>query len=401
MVLGDQSLNRDPGLSSNQRARILLLSLRNLKKHVSRALVYEFEDVIQDVDDVDLLAPVCREDRDCLAQRVIARVRGRLCSAIGNGQFLVRRPAAISVQREYDLFVFLCNQVEDLVFLRSLRGWQRMCRNAVCVVHEVWDKDVDRLLIHADVLRHFDRIFVATHHVVGTLSERLGQPCGCLPAGVDALRFCPYPVPPDRSIDVYNMGRRSAVLHSELLRSAREGRLLYLYDTSSNFNVIDYREHRDLLASIVKRSRYFIVNRAGSNGDGLAGGKEVCGARYWEGAAGGAVLLGYLPQADYYRRCFHWPGAVLEVPDDGEGIRGIIEDLDRQPEMLARIRNENVVHSLLEHDWGYRWKMILQSVGMTERPGNLLRASQLSTLAGIAEAEPALQRFKSSQLRAV
>ncbi|MEB3181575.1 MAG: glycosyltransferase family 1 protein, partial [Nostocaceae cyanobacterium] len=46
------------------------------------------------------------------------------------------------------------------------------------------------------------------------------------------------------------------------------------------------------------------------------------------------------------------------------------------------IRRNNMVNSLLHHDWVYRWEKILQSVGMDSTPEMETRKVYLQELAG-------------------
>ena len=58
----------------------------------------------------------------------------------------------------------------------------------------------------------------------------------------------------------------------------------------------DYRQHREMLANIVKRSRYFIVYSVYRDGSPEAIGNQIEVAfRYYEGSAAGAVMLGQMP----------------------------------------------------------------------------------------------------------
>ena len=82
-----------------------------------------------------------------------------------------------------------------------------------------------------DLLAEFDHVFVGVQHAVDEVSKIAGVPCRYLPLAADVLRFSPYPIPPPRTIDVCNIGRRSEVTHAALLRLARERRLFYYYDT--------------------------------------------------------------------------------------------------------------------------------------------------------------------------
>ena len=45
-------------------------------------------------------------------------------------------------------------------------------------------------------------------------------------------------------------------------------------------------------------------------------------------------------------------------------IADLIADLDRQPDLLQKISNENVANSLRRHDWAYRWQQVLRKVGL-------------------------------------
>ena len=82
-----------------------------------------------------------------------------------------------------------------------------------------------------------------------------------LPAGVDTLRFCPYPNPPTRSFDVLSIGRRAPVTHKSRLRMASEEGKFYVYDTIDALKTYDLEEHRLMTANLAKRSRYFGLSR--------------------------------------------------------------------------------------------------------------------------------------------
>ena len=107
------------------------------------------------------------------------------------------------------------------------------------------------------------------------------------------------------------------------------------------------------------------------------------GNRYFEGAVGGAILLGQGGANTPYEKYFDWPDAVLSTPVDGSQIAELIADLDRQPERLARIQRDSMVNILLRHDWVYRWRQVLETVelpvlhGISEREGYLKHLADL------------------------
>jgi hypothetical protein len=202
-----------------------------------------------------------------------------------------------------------------------------------------------------------------------------------MPIGIDTMRFCPYPDPPTRSIDVLSMGRRSDPMHRALLDLAEGKRIFYLYDVVRNFPVINFREHRVMLANLVKRSRYFINYKHNVNIAHVTGGQEALGARYFEGAAGGAVMIGIPPDCEEYHEAFDWDDAVINVPGSPADVGAILSELDTQPRRLATASRTNVVSCLLRHDWAYRWEEILHSVGLEPTPALAARKATLQKLA--------------------
>jgi hypothetical protein len=200
-------------------------------------------------------------------------------------------------------------------------------------------------------------------------------------AGIDALRFCPYPNPPERSIDVLSIGRRSSETHEALLRLSRDEGLFYVYDTIDSLYAFDLDHHRDLIANLAKRSRYFLVNPGKIDAPEETGGQSEFGYRYFEGAAPGAIMIGESPDNREFRRIFHWEDAVIHLPFGSSDIGAVIKDLDRQPERQMRIRKNNVVETLLRHDWVYRWETVLEIAGIPPLPPLLERKKKLERLA--------------------
>jgi hypothetical protein len=110
-------------------------------------------------------------------------------------------------------------------------------------------------------------------------------------------------------------------------------------------------------------------------------GEQVLPSRLFEGAAGGAVILGTAPQCPEFRECFDWPDAVIEVDPDSSDLATVIEQLDAQPRRMERVRQTNAVRCLQQHDWVYRWERILSAAGIDPLPQLKHRKSQLSELA--------------------
>lgn len=128
----------------------------------------------------------------------------------------------------------------------------------------------------------------------------------------------------------------------------------------------------------------FTPAAAGTSKAGKIAGEEVLPTRLFEGAAGGAIILGTAPRCPEFHQCFDWPDAVIEIAPQGEDIVALIDQLDAQHQRIERARQTNSVRCLLQHDWVYRWEHILSSVEMEALPQLRQRKLRLSEIAATA-----------------
>jgi hypothetical protein len=113
-------------------------------------------------------------------------------------------------------------------------------------------------------------------------------------------------------------------------------------------------------------------------------GQATVAARYFEGAAAGAVMLGQPADCEAFRRHFDWPQAVVEIRPDGTDAVETITRLSAEPERLRAISRRNTYEALRRHDWLYRWKDILALAGLKPTPAMEAREDQLRDLAELA-----------------
>jgi hypothetical protein len=286
--------------------------------------------------------------------------------------------------RDYNLFVALCQNAWDLLYINAIDGWKERCKVSVCWLDELWATDMStrRHVLHG--LRNFDHVFLSCQGMIGPLSDFLGKPSHFLPAGNDTIRFSPLPDPPVRSIDVYSIGRRWEGIHQALLGAASKRELFYIHDTyqdMARMAPIDYRQHRELFSNMTKRSKYFLVAPAKMDSPQETRGVVEIGYRYFEGAAAGAVMIGQAADSDAFRELFSWPDAVVEIRQDGSDTLRVLADLDANRERVAAISRRNTVEALLRHDWLYRWKKIFHVSGIQASPGMVAREERLKGLA--------------------
>jgi hypothetical protein len=355
---------------------VLIFSLRNVfPKALFRCPHYEFEDIICETDSAELWAPALdpSNTRSTLATRLAYHAPLTLNPGIPK----------IPTKIHYDIFFTICGFPQDLLMVNAVSNMRDICRSSVCLVDELWIKDMVKHRHFLRILAKFDVVMLYYSQTVKSLSEQIGRRCVFLPPGIDAILFCPFPAPPKRVIDVCSIGRRSEITHQRLLRMVRESGLFYLHDSIGGSQAINSKEHRALLANVAKRSRYFIVNPGKIDQPDVRGNQIEASNRYYEGAASGAVMVGERPKNETFERLFDWPEAVIQLPYDSCDIDTIIKDLDGDPERQDRIRRTSVAQALMRHDWVYRWEAVLKTVGLEPTQGVLERKERLRKLAEV------------------
>jgi Glycosyl transferases group 1 len=378
-------------INSSANVRTLVASPRNLYLHVSFGLLYEFEDILREIEGADLLCPQSAFDNNLTFYLNISRVSRKILYYTGIGSTLNPAIKQIRCGKKYQLF-FTCLRHSDLLFLNSVKDWRKNCEVAACFVEELWLNEIERDRHLLKLLRNFDHVFLGFHSSVELLSNLINRPCHYLPVGIDALRFCPYPQNRPRIIDLYSIGRRPERFHKDLLKHVQENNFVYIYDTLREFYAPDYKEHRCFIASLAIRSRYFMVNRPKFNVNSKFEGQKEIGddelsSRFLEGGAAGAVLIGSPPTGAVFKQNMDWLDPVISVPLDVGNIIEIITELDAQPERLAKISKNNVFNCLMRHDWVYRWEVILEKIGLTPKPQVDLRKGRLKDMANYTQAQ--------------
>lgn len=360
--------------------RVLMFSERNIyEQEVWRCSFNEFEGILQEIDSIDLVAPKPQK---------WYRNGKRLASRLGEVFKTPLNPGVSSVKlnRDYDVFLAICEKPSELMNINAVKGWKDHCKTSICWLTEFWVKDMPTFKSSLEVLSRFDHVIFMFDTSEPFKKIIRGEGC-FMPAGVDALQFCPYPTPPKRVIDVLSIGRRSDETHQALLRLAREEGIFYVHDTIDDLHAYSLEQHRLMVANMAKRSRYFIVNPGKIDSPEETGGLSEFGYRYFEAAAPGTIMIGERPNNKEFERNFNWEDSVIELRFGSDQIGEIMKELDKQPERQMRIRRNNILQSLLRHDWAYRWEALLKLAGIDPLPGLLKRKEKLKELAAVVEKE--------------
>jgi len=371
------------------KSRVLLFSHKNIyDQDVWRCPFREFERIIQEVDSVDVIAPKAKPSYT-LGKRVAMRL-GEIAPIPLNPGI-----PEIRIEKEYDLFITVCEKVSELLHIKAIKNLREKCKKTVCWIPEFYFKDINVYKSCIEVLKEFDYVifmFAANEPFKAILKNKNQY----LPAGIDTLNFCPYPDPPERSIDVLSIGRRAQPTHQALRRMAREEGKFYVYDTINALNAYNLEEHRSMMANLAKRSRYFIVSPGKFDMPEETGGVSEFGYRYFEAAAAGTLMIGMRPfNNPEFDKIFTWPDAVTEVPFTSDAIVSAIREFDKEPERQEATRLRNITECLLKHDWAYRWESVLNWVGMQPMPALEERKRILREKSG--QVEDAFGRYQTVQ----
>ncbi|MEA5463759.1 glycosyltransferase [Leptothoe sp. PORK10 BA2] len=361
--------------------RILIVSVRGFRLHVANCGIYEFEDLICDLESAKLYAPTQEFDLARKIYRLAKYATGSDTIASALAPF----PTEVVLENEYDLLFVVCDNPWQLHRLGAIKNWQDKCRHKACYVMETWKLNFNDWRLAYEPFKNFDHIFAGTIHCVEPYSNVTGLPCSYLAPGVDTLKFCPYPNPPQRMIDVCAIGRRPAETHQSLFQySQQNNNFFYYYDTFNNPGKLEIgnpREHRAKLIDVLQRSRYNIAAHARFDATSETGGQQEIGFRYFEGVAAGTVLVGMPPMGDVFPHYFDWEDPIIKVNLFEQDVLEVIQALNAQPETVERMRRRNVANSLRKHDWVYRWRDILATFNLAPSPAVIERENHLQQLA--------------------
>jgi hypothetical protein len=368
------------------QSRICMPTWRGFKKVVFQGGLYEAQDILVEVDSVDLLhlEPARgMEFREKIQRKLIWKDISKRVASLNPGL------KSIKLKKEYELFILVCQNWWDLLYVNAIEGWKEKCKTTVCWIDELYAINIPRYIYWMYLLRQFDHVILGMNGSINAVGKAIDRTCHFIPGAVDAIRFSPYPNPLPRVIDIYSIGRKMEGIHSALLELKKKMQWLYIFDTINvaDCRVIDFRDHRDMLANIAKRSRYFIVSPAKMDDFSETGGQIEMGHRYFEGCAAGAILIGQIPDCESFRNLFDWPNAVIDLQKNGSDVAEVLSTLSSDPDRLREISRRNAQEALLRHDWAYRWKEILDIAGLKPIAAMDARVRRMRQLAEIAESD--------------
>jgi hypothetical protein len=363
----------------NKQSRILVVSVRGFRFQAANCCIYEFEDLLCQLEGASLYAPTDEFDW----ARKVYRTAKYLTRSDRWASSISPFPKEVNLDRDYDLLFAVLDNPWQMNLLEGIKDWRQRFRYKACFIAEMWEPDFENWRFVREPFKNFDRIFLGVTHCVESLEKATNVPCSYIPPAVDTLHFCPYPDPPQRVIDVCYVGRRSDRIHNSLFQHAQSTNFFYYYDTvkKQKLEIDNSQEHRAKLIGLFQRSRYNVTYYAKFNSTEETGGTQEIGYRFFEGAAAGTVMIGMPPGGEAFPRYFDWEDAVVKLDLHEQNIIEAIAELDAQPERMENIRRRNTANALLKHDWVYRWREILTAFGLEPTTEMLEREQYLKQLA--------------------
>ena len=173
-----------------RKPRICMPTFRNFTKRAFRCGLYESQDVLVEIDDVDLI------DLEMSWGRWLKEswLRNPLYHDISRKLMFVNPGLkGVRLTRDYDLFIAVCQDFWDLPYLNAIHCWRDFCKTSVCWLDEIWAATIPGYKHWLHALDQFDYIFVGCKDSVAALSKAINRPCYWLPGAVDTIRFSPFP----------------------------------------------------------------------------------------------------------------------------------------------------------------------------------------------------------------
>ena len=359
----------------------LLMATFNMDVRAWSGVIWEFADVISQIESTDIVAPGNRffdKDNPSAVPPFRDRLDAKLRSVTGRH---VARMPVVTLDRDYDLAIYICQFIHEVEELVQIRDWRRRASKAAVYLLETWPSTFPKEAHTLAKLDLFDRVFVLNGSSIPELERYTSTPISQLSTATDVARTTPAPDYPRRVVDICCIGRNNPETHIDLLTLSKKQGLFYHYDVWKNQNVGEsWDAVRHWNAELIRRSRYYLVWDPAHKtaGNRHAGTMQVLSTRYFEGAAGGAVLLGSAPDCPEYHAAFDWPDAVIPL---GQNAASLIETLDNDPERVMRIRTQNIYNSLRRHDWAHRWRQVLEAFDMAPTPEHIIREHALEARA--------------------
>ncbi|MBF2000762.1 MAG: glycosyltransferase [Synechococcales cyanobacterium C42_A2020_086] len=216
--------------------------------------------------------------------------------------------------------------------------------------------------IDRTLLPYLDHLFVMSAEMAEDVQTQFGIPSTFIPIAIDTFSSL-LPSQP-RWIDIIYYGRGNKIVHQTLHayfnRPASER--LYYHSTFINGEVTSPREHIALMQTLLQRSKISLCFEASSIAR-FQGYSPIL-YRWFEGWLAGCTIVGKKPFGKGVASLMDWDNSTLDLPDSPDDSIPFLESLLEDEETLLLNAHRNYHECLLRHDWRYRIRDLLMTVGL-------------------------------------
>lgn len=332
--------------STRERPVVLIPTARSSYRLLSYGTILDFEDVMREGSDADLV------DIPAYSRRA------RLRSALSPGdETFARVPTP---RDEYDLCFFVAMEPSWVSSLRYVEGLREKCRKVIVYVFDAWLENVHWLRRHSREWNLVDVVYVSFPWAVEPYSRVLDCRVEYLPQAARAARF--HPFREERPIQVLSVGRRLPQAHSLLLQIAKRSDLFYHYSETMAAPAISLSESQDLLARLCQSAQSQVCWPVELTNAGRAQEGSPVTVRWFEAASCGSIVFGCQPAADDFSEIFPYDDFVLGLdpgrPEEFE--RKVSTALSDQAHSVERQKLAHFIRT--RHSWEARRDAILDEL---------------------------------------
>lgn len=359
---------------------IYILSSRDLIASPAWASIFEFEDLLAEWCDAEILCPKAKP-----AYRFTRLHNGTSATIVSKfgrltGNFHQILDLKLSSQKQNILF--LMDLSPDLLKkVTSISNWREKFDLVVGYV-----EDCCILESYPDYVNQFDTLFIPYEEYQAQLERFLSVPVKVIPYAFDVLnhgvgigRRC---------IDVASYGRTPQNYYFALcnnFNSEQQSDNFYYHSSAlatDHFPKISYCNkrsdylHRAQLKKTLQHSKLvlafdfnYTVSEAALNLSKKHPSYRFDGAiiprRWFESTGVGSAIVGKKPKSGMMKTLFDWEDSTIELPDDASEGVAFIQELLQDQERLNNIHYRNHLKSLELNDWRLRVRDMFKILGVT------------------------------------
>jgi hypothetical protein len=350
---------------------IFILSARGITSSVSSDELFQFENIVSQTCDAQILSPKANEIYRWSNLTLDEKRRGfalKLCNRAFSRYNLFGN---LQLPNESNLLLLGGIHGDDINLLTSIPNWRKRFDCVAAYICDSWEP----WIYPSKIIREIDHLFVPMPEMVQELTEAFQIPVTCVPFGAAAYDFCK--ISDDRPIDLISFGRMPEHHHDAFVKKFSQPGSSYRYLRTTPRSRVDfplepYEQRSDLsdlqeLYRLLQQSKLALCYESVFSGMRKFPHSFVT-MRWFEAGAAGCVIVGKRPTTPLAAKLLDWENATIELPDDGDAAAEVIVKLLQDLPRLQEISLRNTMQHLARHDWRWRISQMLEVLEVPQPP---------------------------------